>query len=413
MTIELKVPDLGESIEEVQIGTWRKEVGDYVARDEILVEIDSDKATVEFPSPAGGVLKERRLERGDVAKVGDALGVLDDQAPRPAGEAPAQAAQEPAATPPGPTAAAAAASEPPATEAAPEAGAPGEAAGITPSARRMLREHGIGLEEARRQVSGRIGRAEAHALIEAQAGGRASAGAGDPLRLEERVRMTPLRRTIAKRLVEAEQQAALLTTFNEVDMSRVKEARRTHGEAFLARHGVKLGFMSFFVRAAVEALKAFPGLNAQVDGDEIVYRNYYDIGVAVGSERGLVVPVLRNAELLGFAEVERAIGDFAERAQGGSLELDELKGGTFTISNGGVYGSLLSTPIVNPPQSGVLGLHAIQERPVGLDGEIVLRPMMYLALTYDHRVVDGKEAVSWLRHVKASIEDPTHILLEL
>jgi 2-oxoglutarate dehydrogenase E2 component (dihydrolipoamide succinyltransferase) len=456
MSIELNVPDLGESIEEVQIGAWRKEPGDYVEADEILVEIDSDKATVEFPSPKAGKLIERRLETGDAARVGEVLAILDDEAEggdsdeggskskrkkaektkeakdeeEPEDEAPsdetgtpddeeapgdegdedgddedAEASDEAADVKEDEGG-----GEPPADEASERED--GRGARLTPSARRLLREHDYDLADARRKVRGRIDRRAAEELIGSRGKGAKRATAGSAER-EERVRMSPLRRTIARRLVEAQQQAALLTTFNEIDMTAVKEARRKHGEAFMKAHGTKLGFMSFFVRAVVEALKAHPGLNARVDGEEIVYRRYHDIGVAIGADRGLVVPVLRDAERLGFAEVERAIADFAERAGKGRLEPDELEGGTFTISNGGIYGSLLSTPIVNPPQSGVLGMHAIMDRPVGIAGEIVLRPMMYVALTYDHRVVDGREAVGWLAHVKASIEDPARLLLEL
>jgi 2-oxoglutarate dehydrogenase E2 component (dihydrolipoamide succinyltransferase) len=271
----------------------------------------------------------------------------------------------------------------------------------------VLREHGIEPGTVEAGEGGRVDRARAEALV----AGRGSAAADG--RREERVRMSPLRRTIAERLVRAQQEAALLTTFNEVDMTRVMEIRASRGERFRERHGVKLGFMSFFARAVVEALRACPGLNARVDGDEIVYRDYVDLGVAVGSGKGLVVPVLRDAHQLGFAEVERAVRDFAQRAQENALAPEDLQGGTFTISNGGVYGSLLSTPIVNPPQSGILGLHAIQQRPVEHEGAIALRPMMYVALTYDHRVVDGREAVGFLRQVKQCVEDPVEILLEL
>ena len=413
MSTEFHVPDLGESISEVRIGAWLKAPGDWVDLDELLVEIESDKATVQMPSPASGVLAEIKLAEGVDAKVGDVLGLLDTDAERPAASETAEAAPAAAGEESGPGAEPAddedaAGAAPAATEAqaAPTSAPPQPHTGgrATPSARRLLREHGIDPEEAHRQLGDRIDHEDAVRLVRGEIAGS---------RQTERVRMSPLRRTIARRLVEAQSTAALLTTFNEIDMTRVMAMRKRRGEQFLAAHGVKLGFMSFFVKAVAEALKAWPGVNAQVEGDEIVYHRYCDIGVAVSTDRGLVVPVLRNAELMGFAEIESAIADFGARARAGRLELEELTGGTFTVSNGGIYGSLLSTPIVSPPQSGVLGMHAIQKRPVAVGDEIELRPMMYVALTYDHRVVDGREAVSFLKQVKQLVEDPADILLEL
>ncbi len=421
MTIELKVPDLGESITEVRIGAWLKEPGEWVEVDELLVEIESDKATVQFPSPEAGVLAEVVLEEGADANVGDKMAVLDTSAERPEGaEAPAADAEEPAESPADDAQAehAAPKAEPKAapiptaasTPAAAKQNEPEAGMRATPSARRLLRDNGIDLADAHRRAGARIDHDTALKLVrEKLEGVTPTMGT----REVERVRMSPLRKTIARRLVEAQSTAALLTTFNEIDMSRVMAMRKARGEAFLDKHGVKLGFMSFFVRAAVEALKAWPGVNAQVEDDEIVYHRYCDIGIAVSTDKGLVVPVLRNAETLGFAAIEKAIGDFGLRAREGRLALDELQGGTFTISNGGIYGSLLSTPIVSPPQSGVLGMHAIQKRPVAVGDAIELRPMMYVALTYDHRVVDGKEAVSFLKQVKNLVEDPADILFEL
>ena len=414
MTIELNVPDLGESITEVRIGEWLKQPGEWVEVDELLVEIESDKATVQFPSPEAGVLESIVLNEGDDASVGDVMAKLDTSAERPEGAAEAPKEEAPATeAPPAPEAKpeqAAAPAPAPTSTATPEPEELEPGLRATPSARRLLRDNGIDLAEAHRRAGARIDHDTALKLVrEKLEGGGTVIGT----RETERVRMSPLRKTIARRLVEAQNEAALLTTFNEIDMTRVMTMRKARGEAFLAKHGVKLGFMSFFVRAVVEALKAWPGVNAQVDGDEIIYHRYCDIGIAVSTEKGLVVPVLRNAETLGFAAIEKAIADFGARAREGRLSLDELTGGTFTISNGGIYGSLLSTPIVSPPQSGVLGMHAIQKRPVGVGDEIELRPMMYVALSYDHRVVDGKEAVSFLKQVKQLIEDPADILLEL
>ena len=332
MSVELVVPEVGESIKEVEIGEWLKNEGEHVDRDDPVVVIESDKASIELPAPAAGVIGRRLKQKGERAAVGDVIGYLEE----------GRASTVPQAPSPRPT----------------------------PS----------------------------------------PVSAADPR--EEIVPMTPIRRRIAERLVEAQKNAALLTTFNQIDMSHVIALRKDYGEGFQSKYGIKLGFMSFFVKASIEALKLVPQINAEIRGQDIVFRHYYDIGIAVGGAKGLVVPVLRSAERMSFAEIEKAIADFAVRARENKLKVDELQGGTFTISNGGIYGSMLSTPIVNPPQSGVLGLHAIEDRPVARDGAVVIRPMMYVALTYDHRIVDGKEAVTFLKRTKDLIEQPARMLLE-
>jgi 2-oxoglutarate dehydrogenase E2 component (dihydrolipoamide succinyltransferase) len=360
------VPPSGESVTEAQIGDWLRSAGDHVRQDEPVVVLETDKATLELPAPVSGVLVEILKRKGETVRVGEVIAYLEATTVPEAGAAPvAPASVVPAAAPPERQ------SAPPRSRA--EAAIPAPASAPEASPPRPV-EH----------------------------------------RAEEAVPMSLLRRRVAERLVHAQQTAALLTTFNEIDMSAVLALRRAHQEAFQQRYQVKLGIMSFFVKAVIEALKLVPGLNAEIRGPDIVYRNYYDIGIAVGGgERGLVVPVLRGAERLSFGAIESAIADFARRAQASRLTLEELQGGTFTISNGGVYGSLLSTPIVNPPQSGILGLHVIQDRPVARDGQVAVRPMMYVALTYDHRIVDGREAVTFLRHVKVCVEEPARILLEL
>lgn len=403
MPIELKVPQAGESISEVRIGTWRKEAGDFVAADEVVVELETDKAAMELPSPVTGKLLEILKPEGADAAIGDVIALLEEgAAPPPSGE-PAQAAAAETAAP-----------EP---EAKPEPR-------VMPAARRVLAQAGVQADEV--EGTGPGGRILKEDAVQAArppaaeppparpaAAPQAPAIPAAPGREEEARPMTPLRRAIARNLVAAQQSAALLTTFNEVDMSATIALRKRFRDAFQQRHGVKLGLMSFFVKACVEALQAVPAVNARIDGDAIVYRKYQDIGIAVGGGRGLVVPVLRNAETMGFAEIERAIADFADRARRNKLELAELQGGTFTISNGGIYGSMLSTPIINPPQSGILGMHAIQERPVAVDGAVAVRPMMYLALTYDHRIIDGREAVAFLRRVKELVEQPERIWLQV
>ncbi len=388
MSVELKVPQVGESITEVQIGEWLKSSGERVAEGEPLVVIETDKVTLELPAPAAGRLGAQLKRKGETAQVGEVIGQLEE----------ASAADEPAA----------------AQKTRPDKGG-GER--VMPAARRALAEHELSPAEV--TPSGPGGRllkedVERHVRERPARSEAASAPALPPAAaLEEVVPLSPLRKRVAQRLVEAQRTAAILTTFNEIDMTAVNALRKAEQERFQARHGVKLGLMSFFVKAAVEALKRVPGVNAEIRRDSIVYKNHYDIGVAVGGGKGLVVPVVRDCERRSFAEIELAIADLAQRAAENKLLLEELQGGTFTISNGGIYGSLLSTPILNPPQSGILGLHAIQERPVARDGAVVVRAMMYVALSYDHRLVDGREAVTFLRQVKDCIEEPSRILLEI
>ena len=427
MSIELRVPEVGESITEVQIGSWLKKEGDPVERDEALVEIESDKATLELPSPASGTLAKVIHKKGDVVKVGDLIAEIAEGVPAASAKSGTAAkggvAKAPATAPATLVAGTATGKAPP-----PTAGGP---ARVMPAAQRAMAEHGVSAADVTPTgPGGRILKEDvlAHLAARPQIGaGPAPAAAptthGAPAwtpppdspdsgeRIEEAVPMSPMRARIAERLKEAQNTAALLTTFNEIDMTQVVQLREELREPFQERFGVKLGFMSFFVKAAVDALMQFPQVNAEIRGKEIVYRNYFDIGIAVGGGKGLVVPVLRGAERLSFAEIEMAISDFGTRARDNKLSLDELKGGTFTISNGGVYGSLLSTPIINPPQSGILGLHAIQKRPVVVNDEIVIRSMMYVALTYDHRIIDGRESVAFLKHVKELIERPTRMLL--
>lgn len=415
MAIELVVPQVGESITEVQVGDWLKSVGDWVDRDEPVAMIETDKVTVELVAPTEGRLVEIRVPKGGTSAVGEVVGLIDDQAERQA-------------SPDGATRMEPKAKrhdrsddtlqEPSLVEASAGASA-GTSRGsssrrVMPAAKRALHEHGLRAEEVTPSgPGGRLLKEDVERHVEKRAAAKPSESHSATEREEEAVAMTMLRRRVAERLVEAQKSAALLTTFNEVDMSEVVALRGEQQERFQEKYGTKLGFMSFFVKAVIEALKQFPQVNAEVRGDSIVFKNYFDIGVAVGGGRGLVVPVLRNAERLSFADIEGKIRDFSRRAQSNELTLEELQGGTFTISNGGVYGSLLSTPIVNPPQSGVLGLHAIVDRPVVREGAIVVRPMMYVALTYDHRIVDGREAVTFLRRVKEYVEQPARILLEV
>lgn len=405
MPIELKVPAIGESITEVEIGGWLKAEGASVARDENVVTLESEKATVELPSPAAGKLTKILKQKGQTAKVGEVIGHLE--AVETVAEKPA--AQKQAA--PGPVREAAGnGHKPEPRETKPF---------VMPAAQRELATKHLQAEEVEgsgpggRVLKEDVLRAAEAAQPEKPAPVAPSASPAAAGRGEEVVPMSPLRRAVAKHLVEAQQTAALLTTVNEVDMSAVMALRKEYQPAFQEKYGIKLGIMSFFVKACVDALKLIPQVNAEVRGTNIVYRNYCDIGVAVGGGKGLVVPVLRDAGRLGFSEIELAIAEFAKRAKENKLKPDELQGGTFTISNGGVYGSLLSTPIVNPPQSGILGLHTIQDRPVAREGNVVIRPMMYIALTYDHRVVDGREAVTFLKRVKDVVEAPTRMLLEI
>ena len=401
MTIEVRVPNLPESVADATLVKWHKKAGEAVSRDENLADLETDKVVLEVPATSGGVLKEILVAEGTVVVAGQVLALLEDGA--------VVAAATPAAT---------------AAAVAPAAAAPAAAAKVAPAAKRLAEEKGV--DAASMVGSGKDGRVTKQDV--AKAADKPSAAAAAPVaapvaaapaapaapragRSEQRVPMTRLRTRIAQRLVEAQSTQALLTTFNEVDLKALNELRTKYKDKFEKAHGVRLGFMSFFVKAAVEALKKYPVVNAYVDGGDILYHDYYDIGVAVSTERGLIVPVLRDADQLGFADVEKAVGNFATRARAGSLTLEELTGGTFSITNGGVFGSLLSTPIVNAPQSAILGMHKIQDRPVVVDGQIVIRPMMYLALTYDHRIIDGKEAVQFLVTMKDCLEDPARLLL--
>jgi 2-oxoglutarate dehydrogenase E2 component (dihydrolipoamide succinyltransferase) len=397
MAVELKVPSVGESITEVFIGTWLKKPGDSVQRDEPVVEIETDKAALEIPSPVTGTLLSTSVAVGDAANVGDVIALIEEGA----------AAEVPAAEPAEPAGAA------PAQVPAAQAPAPAAEARVMPAAAKALAEQQLSAADL--QATGPGGRllkedVQRHAVAVAT---EPEAAAAQGERLEEVVPMSRMRRVIARRLVESQQNAAILTTFNEVDMSGVMNLRKQYQPEFEKRYGVRLGFMSFFVKAAIEALRQYPAVNAEIRGDDVIYKNYYDIGVAVSTERGLLVPVVRDAERLSFAQIEQAIGDFGRRAQENLILPDELQGGTFTISNGGVFGSLLSTPIINPPQTGVLGMHTIQQRPVAIDGKVEIRPMMYLALSYDHRLIDGREAVSFLKHIADAVGNPARILLEI
>lgn len=445
---EITVPEFGESIQEVQVGQWLKEVGQWVEKDEDIVELESDKATQALAAPEAGVIKEIKVEEGGFAKVGDLLCVMDADA----SGAPAAAAAE--AVEGGSSSAATA------TATVADDSAAGSAVWIMPAAERVLDEYKISADAITPSgPGGRLQKEDVLKYIEAHGlkpGGSGSAPAksapaapAPPAqtkpsatksapqkgaakssnvasqtkefntqlaggnREEKVVPMSMIRRTIANRLVEAQQTAALLTTFNEIDMKPVMDLRKKYKEPFLKKHGVKLGFMSFFAKAVVEGLKRFPAINSEVQDTKVIWKNYFDIGIAIGGGKGLVVPVLRNVERLSFADVEQQIGQYAGLAQSNKLTPADLKGGTFTISNGGVYGSLLSTPIVNPPQSGILGLHTIQERPIALNGEVVIRPMMYVALTYDHRIVDGREAVGFLKTIKEVLEEPARLFLEV
>jgi len=377
MPIELTIPSVGESITEVQIAEWLKADGDTVKKDENVAVIDSEKTTFELPAPQDGKLKILR-QAGETIQVGGVVGQIEADGEPAKSEPAAKKAKEPEKAP------------------APKKEAP-KAAEEKPKAEAKVAE---------KPSPAPVSKPAARPATEP----RASASGG---REREVVPMTMLRKTAARRLAEAKQQMAMLTTFNETDVSAVQALRAAHQESFEKRYQVKLGFMSFFVKAVIDGLKQFPQLNAEIRDTDIIYHNYYDIGVAIAGERGLVVPVLRNAERMSFADIEKAIGDFAKRSREGKLKPDELEGGTFTITNGGVFGSLLSTPIINPPQTGILGMHSIQERPVALNGQVVIRPMMYIALTYDHRLVDGREAVLFLRRIKEAIENPARMLIEV
>jgi len=394
MTVEIIVPPLGESVSEATIAKWFKQAGEAVNKDEILVELETDKVTLEVAAAASGVLKEINIAEGENVEVGQLLGSIAE----------------------GAGAVAAPASAPVASAAAPAASAPAKSVSADasgPAARKIMAENN--LNAASIAGTGKDGRVTKADALNAAASGAVSASvapSNEPQ--EERVKMTKLRKVIAQRLKDSQNTAAILTTFNEVDMTNVMALRAKHKESFEKTHGVKLGFMSFFTKAAIAALKELPAVNAEIDGDELVYKNYYHIGMAVGTPQGLVVPVVRDADQLSFAGIESTIAGLGKKARDGKLGMSELQGGTFTISNGGVYGSLLSTPIINPPQSGILGLHKIQKRPMVMeDGSIEARPMMYLALSYDHRIIDGREAVTFLVKVKENIEDPARLLLDM
>jgi 2-oxoglutarate dehydrogenase E2 component (dihydrolipoamide succinyltransferase) len=422
MSIELKIPQIGESITEVEIGQWLKSEGERVEKDENVAVIETEKVTFELPAPASGTLAKVLKRNGEAAAVGEVIGYME------VGEGGEKKPQAMTAKKTGQPAHREHETKETRRE---ERKGPEERSEraetkprVMPAALRVLAEHGLRPGDVKATgPGGRLLKEDVLRHIEPSRDDREKGEAKTQApprvpeaarrREEEAVPMSPMRRRIAKRLVEAQQTAALLTTFNEIDMSAVMSLREKHQASFQEKYQIKLGFMSFFVKAAVDALKLIPQVNAEISGNDIVYRNYYDIGVAIGSGKGLVVPVLRSAERMSFAEIELAIADFARRAQEGQLKLEEIEGGTFTISNGGIYGSLLSTPIVNPPQSGILGMHAIQERPVAREGVIVIRPMMYVALTYDHRIVDGREAVTFLRRMKETIEDPSRMLLEI
>jgi len=436
MATEIKVPTLGESVTEATVGKWFKKIGDAVAADEPLLELETDKVTIEVPAPAAGTLAEITVKDGETVGVGALLGAISDGATKPATKA---AEAKPAAKPEAVAQAAGASGASTVKEAEKKTAAiAGDAGPVTergmppaPAAAKLLAEHNIAVDQV--QGSGKRGQVLKGDVLDAIARGapsqpaetpkaaptpaapvvaRAPAPAEDEAR-EERVRMTKLRQTIARRLKEAQSAAAMLTTFNEVDMKAVMDLRAKYKDVFEKKHGVKLGFMGFFTKAVTHALKEIPAVNAEIDGTDIIYKNFAHIGVAVGTEKGLVVPVVRDADRMSIAEIEKEIGRLGLAARDGKLSVADMQGGTFTISNGGVYGSLMSTPILNAPQSGILGMHKIQDRPVAVGGQIVIRPMMYLALSYDHRIVDGKEAVTFLVRVKESLEDPERLVLDL
>ena len=396
MLIEVKVPQLSESVSEATLVTWHKKEGDAVSRDENLIDIETDKVVLETPAPADGVLVKIIKQGGDTVTSGELIAQIDTEAKAAAGAAaPAAAAAAPAA--------------------APAAAAAGAAGAASPAARKILDEKGIAAGDV--AGSGRGGRVTKEDAVAAQPKAAAAAApaviaaVGD--RPEERVPMTRLRARIAERLLQSKNENAILTTFNEVNMAPVMALRKQYGDKFEKAHGVRLGFMGFFVKAAVAALKKFPILNASVDGNDIVYHGYIDIGIAVGSPRGLVVPILRNAESMSIAEIELKIAEFGEKAKGGKLSLEDLSGGTFSISNGGVFGSMMSTPIINPPQSAILGIHATKDRAVVENGQVVVRPINYLAMSYDHRIIDGREAVLGLVTMKEALEDPARLILDV
>ena len=409
MTTEVRVPQLPESVADATLVAWHKKAGDTVSRDENLADLETDKVVLEVPAPAAGIVKSVAKAAGTTVTSGELLAVIEEQAGA-AAPAPARAdAKKPAE---GKKPAAAAPSAAPAPPAPAPARADDHPAKLSPAARRLVEENRLSAGDiAGSGRDGRITKSDVAHHLEGAPQARAPSPA--PAREDRRVPMSRLRARIAERLVEAQSTAALLTTFNEIDMQALMALRARYKDAFEKRHGVRLGFMSFFAKACVEALRRYPVVNASVEGADIVYHDYYDLGVAVSTDRGLVVPVLRDVDRMDFAAIERAVTGFAERARTGSITLDELTGGTFSITNGGVFGSLMSTPIVNAPQSAILGMHKIQERPVAADGQAVVRPMMYVALTYDHRIIDGREAVQFLVAVKEALEDPARLLLQV
>ena len=413
MATEIRVPTLGESVSEATIGTWFKKVGDTVKADEPLLELETDKVTIEVPSPAAGVLSEIVAAAGETVGLGALLGNI--AAGAAGADAPA-AAEKKVAEP--------AAAAPAAAAAAPAATPVASAMPAAPAAAKMLAENNLSADQV--DGSGKRGQVLKGDVIAAVAKGISAPTASEPVKVvsrgpssaedaprEERVKMTRLRQTIAKRLKDAQNTAAMLTTYNEVDMSAVMSLRTKYTDIFEKKHGVKLGFMGFFTKAVTHALKEIPSVNAEIDGTDIIYKNFCHVGMAVGTDKGLVVPVIRDADEMSIAEVEKDLGRLAKLARDGALSMGDMQGGTFTITNGGVYGSLMSSPILNAPQSGILGMHKIQDRPVVVGGQIVIRPMMYLALSYDHRIVDGKEAVTFLVRVKESLEDPERLVLDL
>jgi 2-oxoglutarate dehydrogenase E2 component (dihydrolipoamide succinyltransferase) len=419
MSVEIRVPQLPESVADATLVAWRKQPGQAVSRDETLADLETDKVVLEVPAPIGGVLREIKVQSGTSVKSGELLAVIDEGATAPAtatppatakaspttAKAPPAAAAPPASNSNAAAAAASSAGRPPAGSGAPRTG---------PAARRVIEENNLVLGSiAGSAPGGRVTKSDARAAAAATSAAPpvpspALARSGRP---EQRVPMTRLRARIAERLVQAQSTQALLTTFNEVDLTAVQELRARYKDSFEKKHGVKLGFMSFFVKASVEALKRFPVVNASVENNDIIYHEYFDIGVAVSTERGLMVPVLRDADAMSFADVEKGIANYAARARTGAITLEDLTGGTFSITNGGIFGSLMSTPIVNAPQSAILGMHKIQERPIAQNGQIAIRPMMYLAVTYDHRLIDGREAVQFLVTIKDCLEDPGRLLL--
>ncbi|NNE60606.1 MAG: 2-oxoglutarate dehydrogenase complex dihydrolipoyllysine-residue succinyltransferase [Woeseia sp.] len=414
MSIEIKVPQLPESVSDATLVAWHKNVGDAVSRDENLVDLETDKVVLEVPAPASGVLQEIKVKDGATVTAGDVLALLEEGAggdssdsgkdkPQPAKDAEPTQDDDADAT---------------------KESTKGSAHKLSPSVRRMLEEHDLSASEISGSgKDGRVTKSDVMKYLKSHGEEGVTAGdAGAPIaasgaphgnRTEQRVPMTRLRARIAERLVKAQQTAAMLTTFNEVDLTEVIALRSRYKEQFEKEHGVKLGFMSFFAKAAVEALKKFPAVNASVEESDIIYHNYYDVGIAVSSDRGLMVPIVRDVDQMSFAEVEGAIAELGRKARDGAISMDDLTGGTFTITNGGIFGSMLSTPILNPPQSAILGMHAIMQRPMAVDGEVKVRPMMYLALTYDHRIIDGKEAVQFLVSIKQSLEDPGRLLLRV